>query len=308
MPSNEVSRTEVSRTELSRRGSDREVQALKVQIAQLQQALAAAQEDKSDLELLLETITEHSTTMEFELDTVQSELRRALEQEQALNQRIEQLATLEERNRIARDIHDSLGHLLVALNIQMEAALELWQEDPERAHAFLVKAKQQGSRALDATRQSVANLRCDALAEQSLAAAIASLTDEFQRTTGIPPNCQIHLPQPLAQSVNTVLYRIVQEGLTNICKHAHATAVSLQIHATASNVALSLQDNGNGFQPDAQPSGFGLQGMRERVTALGGTLDITSAPTAGCGIRASIPIATGTNTLPHASKMRGNGN
>jgi signal transduction histidine kinase len=93
--------------------------------------------------------------------------------------------------------------------------------------------------------------------------AIATLAEEFHRTTGVQPECQIHLYQPLSNQVSTVVYWIVHEGLTNICKHANATAVSIQIQSTNDGLLLTLQDNGKGFRSDANRSGFGLQGMRE---------------------------------------------
>ena len=220
---------------------------------------------------------------------LQAQLREALEQERSLNQRIEEIAVLEERNRIARDIHDSLGHALVALNIQIETALTLWQDAPERAYSFLVEAKQLGSEALQAVRQSVSDIRSDPLQGRLLEGAIATLVQEFHHTTDVLPECHIDLSQPLSNQVNTVVYRIVQEGLTNIYKHANATAVQIQIQTTSEGLSLVLQDNGNGFQVDQNRTGFGLQGMRERTTALGAQLEITSAPRDGCRITARFP-------------------
>jgi two-component system, sensor histidine kinase and response regulator len=220
---------------------------------------------------------------------LQAQLREALEQERSLNQRIEEIAVLEERNRIARDIHDSLGHALVALNIQIETALTLWQDAPERAYTFLVEAKQLGSEALTSVRQSVSDIRANPLEGRLLEGAIATLIQEFHHTTGILPECHIDLSQPLSNQVNTVVYRIVQEGLTNIYKHANATAVQLQIETTADALLLVLQDDGNGFQVDQNRTGFGLQGMRERTDALGAQLEITSVPGDGCRIIARFP-------------------
>jgi two-component system, sensor histidine kinase and response regulator len=220
---------------------------------------------------------------------LQAQLREALEQERSLNQRIEEMAVLEERNRIARDIHDSLGHALVALNIQIETALTLWQDAPDRAYTFLVEAKQLGSEALQAVRESVSDMRSDPLQGRLLEGAIATLVQEFQHTTGILPECHIDLSQPLSNQVNTVVYRIVQEGLTNIYKHANATAVQIQIQTTSEGLLLVLQDNGGGFQVNRNRTGFGLQGMRERTNALGAQLEITSAPGDGCRITARFP-------------------
>lgn len=221
------------------------------------------------------------------LQRAEVELLQALKQEQILNQRIESMATIEERNRIARDIHDSLGHSLVALNIQMETAITLWQQDPNQAYTLLVEAKQLGSLALQAVRQSVAQMRFDPLQGQTLEIALSALNQEFHHTTGILPECCIDLSQTLSHPLNTVLYRIVQEGLTNICKYAEATVVKIHIHSTPSDLLLVLEDNGKGFRMDESRIGYGLQGMHERTTALGGKLEIMSEPGAGCRIVAS---------------------
>jgi two-component system sensor histidine kinase/response regulator len=207
-----------------------------------------------------------------------------------LNQRIEQLATIEERNRIARDIHDSLGHALVALNIQLETTLALWRDHPDKAYEFLVEAKQLGSDALQAVRESVSDLRSQPLQGALFEQAIATLLREFQQSTGITPTYRIELTQATSHSLNTTVYRIVQEGLTNICKYADATTVQLEILATESGLSLLLEDNGNGFQVDEPRTGFGLQGMQERTAKLNGQLQIESTPGNGCRITAYFPL------------------
>jgi two-component system, sensor histidine kinase and response regulator len=237
-------------------------------------------------QLKLRRLQAQLQTQNARLQQAEAELRQALAQEQALNQRIEAMATLEERNRIARDIHDSLGHALVALNVQMETSLALWQDNPAKAHEFLVEAKQLGSDALKAVRQSVSEMRTDPLQGQLLEEAIATLTQEFYRTTNIQPQCQINLSRPLSLPLNTAVYRIIQEGLTNICKHAQATAVQIHVYTDPSGLTLILQDNGKGFRLNENKCGFGLQGMRERTAALGGHLEIASEPDSGCKITA----------------------
>jgi signal transduction histidine kinase len=204
--------------------------------------------------------------------------------------RIEDIATLQERNRIAREIHDSLGHALTVLNLHLEAALKLQQSDPEAATEFLADAKQLGSTALEEVRRSVAALRCDPLQGQTLADAIASLTDEFQRSTGISPQCHLEQQSALPPEVKTAVYRIVQEALTNIYKYAEASEVKVELTATASELHLIVADNGKGFDRDRNTTGFGLAGMRERTLALGGHFEIVTAPGAGCQIIATIPL------------------
>jgi signal transduction histidine kinase len=142
--------------------------------------------------------------------------------------RVEELATLQERNRIARDIHDSLGHSLTVFNIHTEAARRLLHTNLPEAEALLVELKHLGAQALEEVRESVTMLRADPLQGKLLYDAIASLVREFDRTTGIQPTFSYEIPAPLSVELNFTLYRLVQESLTNIRKHA-ASAVALSI-------------------------------------------------------------------------------
>lgn len=204
--------------------------------------------------------------------------------------RIKDQATLEERNRIARDIHDSLGHFLTALNIQLEGALKLWESNPARSKKFLAEAKRLGSSALQEVRQSVSILRSDPVQGGSLESAIASLVKETYDTTGVLPNYSINLERPLPIEISTAVYRVVQEALTNIYKHAAATEVQITLNATTTELSLVIQDNGRGFKVDQNTTGFGLQGMRERATAVEAQFDIESEPGCGCRITVNFPL------------------
>jgi two-component system sensor histidine kinase/response regulator len=226
------------------------------------------------------------------LQEAEAELSRALTQERALNEKIAEMSSLEERNRIARDIHDSLGHALVALNIQLEAALTLWHSQPDQAHNALKEAKQLGSQALQSVRTSVTEIRADNLQGELLEQAIRGLVQEFQQATKVSPEVHLDLSLPFPNAVNMVVYRIVQEGLTNICKHAKATAVRVAIQTAPDHLKVNLTDDGQGFCAHHDPSGYGLLGMRERVTALGGTFNIESNPGQGCQLVALFPRIT----------------
>ncbi len=204
--------------------------------------------------------------------------------------RIENQATLQERNRIAREIHDSLGHSLTALNLQLETALKLGQSNPAKAQAFLERSKQLGSKALSDVRQSVSTLRTDPLQGRPIEEAIASLAEDFQRSTGLSLTCSMSLERDLPAEINTACYRITQEALTNIFKYASATEVKIQLKAMPSNLRLMIEDNGKGFNLDQTTTGFGLQSMRDRTLALGGQFKINSAPASGCRITADIPL------------------
>jgi signal transduction histidine kinase len=203
--------------------------------------------------------------------------------------KIENQATLEERNRIAREIHDSLGHSLTALNLQLETALKLWQSNPTKAQNFLARAKELGSKALQDVRQSVSTMRSQPLHSESLEEAIAILAEDFFRSTGVVPICQINLAYPLPPEISTAVYRIIQESLTNIYKYANATEIKIQL-TTTKNINLIIEDNGRGFDVEQNTTGFGLQSMRDRTLARGGEFQINSAPGLGCKIIVDIPF------------------
>jgi two-component system, sensor histidine kinase and response regulator len=227
------------------------------------------------------------------LQQTERELEAALAQSRSLNQQIEEMTVVEERNRIARDIHDSLGHVLVALNMQMGAALSLWNSSPKEAYEFLVRAKGLGSEALGAVRESVSVIRSDPLVGKLFEGAIAGLVEDFCQSTGITPECSIDISHPASNAINRVVYRLVQEGLTNICKHAEASVVQIRIQTTTDELLLTLADNGLGFCSDQTIVGYGLQGMRERAISLGGQLDIVSELGSGCCITAKFPKIEG---------------
>lgn len=205
--------------------------------------------------------------------------------------KIENQATLEERNRIAREIHDSLGHTLTALNLQLETALKLYSSNPTKAQGFLATAKELGSRALQDVRQSVYTMRLNPLQNQSLEEALNVIAENFQHSTGIRPILQIDLLYPVSTEINTAIYRIMQESLTNVAKYAQATEVKLELTQTTTNLNLSIKDNGKGFDLEQNTTGFGLQSMRDRTLALGGNFNIHSVIGAGCQITIDIPLS-----------------
>lgn len=223
------------------------------------------------------------------LRQTQTELLQALEQKRSLLQRIEEMAAIEERNRIAREIHDSLGHALTALNVQLQAAATLLPTDPRQAESFLTQAQRLGAVAISEVRQSVGALRTG-IAEKPLAEAIASLVADFRASTGITPTIKLNLQVKIPPPLDKTLYRIVQEALTNISKYAEATIVQIQLAANLEQVCLSIEDNGKGFSLDQETSGFGLQSMQERAAALDGNFQITSKPGSGCQIIVEFPI------------------
>ncbi len=226
-----------------------------------------------------------------QLEMVHEELGRTHQQLRHYALRIEDQATLQERNRIAREIHDGLGHTLAAQTIQINNALLYWQSDPEKLLLFLNQAKQLGAEAMLEIRRSLLVLRSTPLQGQSLEIAIHKLMTEFHQNTQIEPSYQVILARNLTTEVNTTLYRILQEALTNIYKHAQASEVVVQLKENSEMLQLSIHDNGQGFNPMQNTTGFGLKGLRERAAALGGQLRISSQPGKGCSIDVLLPLS-----------------
>lgn len=205
--------------------------------------------------------------------------------------RIEDQATLQERSRIAREIHDSIGHSLTAQSIQLENALLFIDSNIDKAKCFLVQAKNMGANALKEVRFSVSALRSDPLKGRSLEFAIEDLFQEFESRLQIKPKFDLEIDQTLSPDINMAVYRIAQEALTNICKHSNADKVTIEIKTIDNSLYLHIEDNGVGFHPNQNTTGFGLQSMRDRAHALGGKFYINSEPEEGCSIMMFLPLS-----------------
>jgi len=200
---------------------------------------------------------------------------------------VEDRATLQERNRIAREIHDSIGHYLTAQSIQLENTALFMIKDPTKANNHLVKARHLGKEALNNIRTSVATLRNST--EPTI--SIAELIVDFKSHTELKICDRLSLLAPLSKEINISLFRIIQEALTNITKHSQAKEVTINLESTEQQVLLSIQDNGIGFDPNHNTTGFGLQSMAERTSALQGKLVIHSQRDRGTQIKIQIPLS-----------------
>ncbi len=203
---------------------------------------------------------------------------------------IESQAALHERNRIAREIHDSLGHALTAQSIQLQNALVYLQTNVEKTQTFLEEAFRLGSTALQNIRQSVATLRADPWRHRSLNVEIITLLKEFHQSTGILPESELEWSSPLPEAMCVTIYRILQESLTNIAKHSQADQVHIVLREYPDHLLLQIQDNGKGFDPSRNTTGFGIQGMRERTQSVQGQFALISQPGQGCQLTIQIPL------------------
>jgi signal transduction histidine kinase len=214
---------------------------------------------------------------------------------QAYALRIAELAATEERNRLARDIHDSLGHYLTVINVQLEKALVFRERKPMDAEQAVKDAKRLAGEALQDIRRSVSALR-NAPESFSLAENLRELVHNV--TSG---QLQIDLTiegdeKSFSRQALISLYRAAQEGLTNVQKHAWADQATLQVRLGDYEGTLRLCDNGKGFDPahltngqsDAS-QGYGLQGVRERLELIGGSLRVESALNQGTTLWVAIP-------------------
>jgi signal transduction histidine kinase len=203
-------------------------------------------------------------------------------------EKAEELATLKERNRLAREIHDNLGHYLTAVNMQIEAALAVMETDQPRAVTSLTKAQALTKEGLAEVRRSIAALRAAPIETRPLHEAITLLVEE-SRAAGLEIEYQVEgAIRPCSAQVEMALYRIAQEGMTNIRKHARATRAALELSYRDSQcICLHLRDNGVGSAE--KDSGFGLVGIQERVKLLGGTLTIDTAAGQGFSLQVEVP-------------------
>ncbi len=240
------------------------------------------------------------------LEKVYQELEMTHQQLHQYALRIEDQATLQERNRIAREIHDGLGHTLTAQTIQINNALIFWQTKSEQALIAVKQAKQLGAEALLEVRKSVSVLRSNPLQGELLESAIDILLQDFKQNTGIEVSINIQLQQSLPSEVNTTLYRIIQESLTNIYKHAQAKTVNIELSQQMGAVRLIIEDNGKGFDPTQNTTGFGLQGMKERTSALCGQFMLDSQLGKGCRLVISLPIDNFNDAKYHLNSYQTN--
>ena len=209
------------------------------------------------------------------------------------------LATIEERNRLAREIHDTLAQGLAAITLQLETADALAEARPQRAHEAIQRALRLARNNLEEARRSVMDLRAGPLQDHTLLEALKALAsnDAEQSLEAL----QVHFSYCPATSfpilptrVEVALYRIAQEALSNIRKHAQAHQATLSLCTDENRVRLTIQDDGKGFDPDTVGSSieqghFGLAGMSERVRLLNGTICIQSEPGTGTSIDIVVP-------------------
>lgn len=216
---------------------------------------------------------------------LREEVERANQQLREQARQMEELATTRERNRVAREIHDGVGHYLTVIKTQLDAAAAVWRSQPDKAEELLLRSAQLSAEALDDVRRSVGALRTDGK-RPPLAEALAALT----RDAGIAVTLSVTgEARPLSPAIEHALFRTAQEGLTNVRKHAQASRARVTLRFDSpSQVALVVSDDGRG-RVNGSSHGFGLQGIRERIELLGGKVDARNRAEGGFELNIEVP-------------------
>jgi two-component system, NarL family, sensor kinase len=222
--------------------------------------------------------------------------RRLAEREEALERFAEQMVEWQEHEsrRLAGEIHDGISQRIVSLFFHLSAAADAIPGEPDVAAEQVARAQELAAAALDETRSAIAGLRPPVLDDLGLAASLESLGRSF-------PQLDVQVEAVscrIAEHVETAVYRTAQEALQNVVKHARAREVRVHMSVRGDHVLLEVRDDGQGLAAAAQaraggsadPTGFGLSGMRKRAELLGGKLELSSSPGRGTTVRLVVPV------------------
>lgn len=222
---------------------------------------------------------------------------------ESLQQTRERLVTTreEERRRLRRDLHDGLGPALASLIFKVDAARNLLTQDTERTETLLAEVRQQAQEAIADIRHLVYNLRPPALDELGLLSALREQATHYQNQ-GLEVAFDVpEVLPPLPAAVEVAAYRIAQEALTNVARHAQAQHCLLHLSIDAETFHLDITDDGKGI-PAGHRMGVGLHAMHERASELGGNCAITRGPSGGTTIRVRLPLGAARNVLPTSTQ------
>jgi signal transduction histidine kinase len=221
----------------------------------------------------------------LENERLDAELRARLKDLEASRARIVE-AGYEERKRVERDLHDGAQQRLVGLALNLRLAKSMQESDPEEAAAILDEASEELAQATDELRELARGIHPAVLTSRGLPAAITALAARAP----LPVEVETDVKDRLPESVEAAAYFVAAEALTNVARHSGAAAASISAVSANSTLVLEVRDNGNG---GVDPTGSGLRGLGDRVSALGGRMSVAGAPATGSILRAEIP--TGDN-------------
>ena len=220
-----------------------------------------------------------------EATTRERELRLLYEQAQ-------ELASLQERQRLARELHDSVSQALYGISLGAHTAQKALENDPEQVKASIEYVNTLAEAGLAEMRALIFELRPEFLETEGLVVALLKQVDVLRARYKLTVEVELDEYPALSLDKKYALYRVAQEALHNVVRHARATTVTIRLVERENEITLEVRDNGRGFDPtSAFPGHLGLRSMRERIAKVSGTLALESAPGNGTSIRARVPIS-----------------
>ncbi|HRQ40928.1 MAG TPA: sensor histidine kinase [Chloroflexota bacterium] len=263
------------------------VRRLDARLARMRQATTAWQHGNFSVRIKDESADE--------IGRFGAELNKMAAELQSLLQTRQELATLEERNRLARDLHDSVKQQLVAVALQIGAAQALLDEKQTAVAASLTEAGNLTHLAQRELGAIIFELQPVTLNQRSLAEALRHYVDNWSRQSGIAAQIAITGERPLPPEMESALIRYAQEALSNIARHSQAGRVQLSLDYGDDTLCFTIQDNGQGFDAAVRrPGSFGLENMRQRIASLGGQITLDTAPGQGTTLTACLPLEKNT--------------
>jgi signal transduction histidine kinase len=234
--------------------------------------------------LLIESIEEKNVKLEI-YSKENEEKNRTLEQ---YAKRIEELTIIEERNRVSKDMHDTVGHIFTTVITRLDALPFLIKANKNKTDLYIKEISNLARKGLDDVRNTIHQLSSDE-GNNSLQDLGKNLVDDFVKHTGTEVDLEVQgIEQEIGERVKYSLIRVLQESLTNAKRHGHSTKIHIRLQFTDESIILDIQDNGIGS--DHLTPGFGLNSMKDRLIMLGGSFHIESKQQEGTRIRCKIPL------------------
>jgi len=216
-------------------------------------------------------------------------LQRLVEENEVLARQSAGLATMEERARLARDLHDSVSQLLYALGMTAGAASKLIEQNPEKAKPFVLQTEQMAAKAQAEMRGLLLHLKPVELEGRSVHEALERFLHDVCPRHGIRYDLEVDVEGRLGEGLEAHLFRIAQEAVSNVIRHASAQALQVHVVEAGGRLLLSIHDDGKGFDPhNVRDGSYGLAGIRERAEELGGKFDLRTSPGQGTELRVTL--------------------
>lgn len=210
-----------------------------------------------------------------------------IEELKSTQQKLKELAVMEERNRLARDLHDSVKQQVFAISMQLGAARTALSET-DKSYPSVVEAERLAQQAGAELTTLIHELRPPTLERQTLSVALQGFLSEWSRQTGLEVDSAIEANLTLTTPVEQALFRVAQEALSNVARHSSASRVAVTLANENDEVKLTIEDNGTGFDLERAAKGVGLDSMKERLASVDGTLEVSSSQSKGTRVTAKI--------------------